>query len=51
MTATEIKRVPVATIANGHGLDLVLDPLGGEDWKKGYDLLRPTGMLVGRRRS
>jgi NADPH:quinone reductase-like Zn-dependent oxidoreductase len=39
--ATEVKRV-----ANGQGLDLVLDPLGGEDWKKGYDLLRPTGMLV-----
>jgi NADPH:quinone reductase-like Zn-dependent oxidoreductase len=24
----------------------VLDPLGGKDWKKGYDLLGPAGMLV-----
>src|SRR6185369_11283348 len=40
--ATEVKRM-----SNGDGgLDLVLDPLGGDDWKKGYDLLRPTGMLV-----
>jgi NADPH:quinone reductase-like Zn-dependent oxidoreductase len=38
--ASEVKRM------NGHGLDLVLDPLGGDDWKKGYELLRPTGMLV-----
>lgn len=27
-------------------LDIVLDPLGGADWKKGYDLLYPTGRLV-----
>jgi synaptic vesicle membrane protein VAT-1 len=39
--AAEIKR-----LTDGQGVDLVLDPLGGEDWKKGYDLLRPTGMLV-----
>jgi len=39
--ATEIGR-----ITNGGGVDLVLDPLGGQDWKKGYELLRPTGMLV-----
>jgi NADPH:quinone reductase-like Zn-dependent oxidoreductase len=39
--ASEIKRM-----ANGHGLDLVLDPLGGDDWKRGFELLRPTGMLV-----
>jgi NADPH:quinone reductase-like Zn-dependent oxidoreductase len=30
----------------GRGLDLVLDPLGGPDWKKGYSLLRPTGHLI-----
>src|SRR4051794_35707497 len=35
----------VRKITNGKGVDLVLDPLGGEDWKKGYDLLRPAGML------
>jgi NADPH:quinone reductase-like Zn-dependent oxidoreductase len=40
--AAEVKRM-----SNGEGgLDLVLDPLGGDDWKKGYELLRPTGMLV-----
>jgi synaptic vesicle membrane protein VAT-1 len=30
----------------GAGVDLVMDPLGGEDWRKGYDLLRPAGTLV-----
>jgi NADPH:quinone reductase-like Zn-dependent oxidoreductase len=28
------------------GLDLVLDPLGGPHWKKGWSLLAPTGRLV-----
>jgi len=27
-------------------LDLVLDALGGRDWKKGYELLRSTGTLI-----
>lgn len=27
-------------------IDLVLDPLGGGDWQKGYSLLRPGGMLI-----
>jgi NADPH:quinone reductase-like Zn-dependent oxidoreductase len=36
----------IRRLTNGQGVDLVLDPLGGEDWKKGYDLLRPAGMLV-----
>jgi NADPH:quinone reductase-like Zn-dependent oxidoreductase len=39
--ASEVRR-----ITGGRGLDLVLDPLGGADWKKGYGLLRPAGMLV-----
>ncbi len=30
----------------GRGVDLVLDPLGGADWRKGYRLLRPAGLLV-----
>lgn len=30
----------------GEGLDVVLDPLGGPDWRKGYDLLREGGRLV-----
>jgi NADPH:quinone reductase-like Zn-dependent oxidoreductase len=28
------------------GLDLVLDPVGGESWGKAYDLLGPAGRLV-----
>ena len=36
--ATEVKR-----ITGGAGVDIVLDPLGGSDWKKGYDLLAPRG--------
>ena len=28
------------------GLDIVLDPLGGPHWKKGWNLLAPTGRLV-----
>lgn len=36
----------VRKLTGGKGVDLVLDALGGADWKKGYDLLRPGGMLV-----
>jgi NADPH:quinone reductase-like Zn-dependent oxidoreductase len=39
--AAEVKK-----LTNGEGVDLVMDPLGGEDWKKGYGLLRPAGLLV-----
>ena len=28
------------------GVDIVLDPLGGTDTKKGYSLLKPLGILV-----
>ncbi|MGE5829013.1 MAG: synaptic vesicle VAT-1 family membrane protein, partial [Micromonosporaceae bacterium] len=28
------------------GVDLVLDPLGGADWRKGLSLLRPMGRLI-----
>ena len=28
------------------GVDIVLDPLGGADWRKGLSLLRPTGRLI-----
>jgi NADPH:quinone reductase-like Zn-dependent oxidoreductase len=30
----------------GKGVQLVLDPLGGRDWEKGYNLLAPTGQLI-----
>lgn len=36
----------VNEITNDEGVDLVCDALGGGDWKKGYSLLRPSGMLV-----
>lgn len=36
----------VRQLSGGRGVDLVLDALGGADWKKGYGLLRPAGMLV-----
>jgi NADPH:quinone reductase-like Zn-dependent oxidoreductase len=36
----------VRRITGGRGVDLVLDALGGADWRKGYGLLRPAGMLV-----
>ena len=36
----------VRRLTGGRGVDAVLDALGGTDWKKGYDLLRPGGMLV-----
>lgn len=36
----------VRELTNGEGVDLVCDALGGADWKKGYSLLRPAGLLV-----
>src|SRR5512137_931710 len=39
--AAEVRR-----LTGGKGVHLVLDALGGADWRKGYDLLRPAGMLV-----
>ena len=39
--AEEVRR-----ITGGAGVDVVLDPLGGDDWRKGYALLRPAGRLV-----
>lgn len=39
--ATEIRR-----LTSGRGVHVVLDALGGQDWKKGYSLLRPGGMLI-----
>ncbi len=36
----------IRELTNGRGVDVVLDALGGTDWKKGYSLLRPAGMLI-----
>jgi len=38
--AAEVRRM-----TDGRGVDIVLDPLGGADWRKGYDLLAPAGHL------
>jgi NADPH:quinone reductase-like Zn-dependent oxidoreductase len=39
--AAEVRR-----LTRGEGVDIVLDPLGGNDWRKGLKLLRPAGRLV-----
>ncbi len=36
----------VMRLTGGNGVDIVLDALGGNDWRKGYRLLRPAGRLV-----
>lgn len=38
--------VEVRRLTAGRGVDVVLDPLGLGDWRKGYRLLRPGGRLV-----
>lgn len=39
--AAEVRR-----LTGGEGVDVVLDPLGGADWRKGLKLLRPGGRMV-----
>ncbi len=36
----------VNELTDGRGVHAVLDALGGSDWKRGYSLLRPGGMLI-----
>jgi NADPH:quinone reductase-like Zn-dependent oxidoreductase len=36
----------VRELTGGKGVDLVLDPCGGREWRRGYELLRPEGMLI-----
>jgi NADPH:quinone reductase-like Zn-dependent oxidoreductase len=36
----------IQKLTQGRGVDVVLDALGGSDWKKGYSLLRPGGLLI-----
>ncbi len=36
----------VQDITDGRGVNLILDPLGGVNWMKNYNLLRPTGRVV-----
>ncbi|MBX5481585.1 MAG: zinc-binding dehydrogenase [Myxococcaceae bacterium] len=43
---TEDYAAVVRRLTHGRGVDLVLDPLGGGDWAKGYQLLAPAGQLI-----
>jgi len=36
----------IRKLTDDRGVDAVLDALGGDDWKKGYSLLRPGGLLI-----
>jgi NADPH:quinone reductase-like Zn-dependent oxidoreductase len=36
----------IRKLTAGKGVDIILDALGGKDWKKGLDLLRPAGRLI-----
>ena len=42
---TQDYAVEIKKLTNGRGVDIILDPLGGPDWTKGYDLLAPAGHL------
>ena len=43
--ATDYAR-KIRRLTRGEGVDIVLNPLGGNDWQKGFNLLRPCGQLV-----
>lgn len=43
---TEDYAARVRQLTGGAGVDLVLDPLGGRDWRRGLGLLRPVGQLI-----
>lgn len=43
---TEDYVAEVKRLTNGRGVDAVFDALGGPDWRKGYEILRPSGQLV-----
>jgi NADPH:quinone reductase-like Zn-dependent oxidoreductase len=36
----------VLRLTKGKGVKLILDPVGGESWAKGWNILMPTGRLV-----
>jgi len=36
----------IMRLTQNRGVDLILDPVGGPEWKTGYSLLRPAGLLV-----
>jgi NADPH:quinone reductase-like Zn-dependent oxidoreductase len=36
----------VNKLTDGRGVNLIMDALGGRDWKKGYSVLRASGLLI-----
>ena len=36
----------IMSLTDGKGVEVVLDPIGGKNWKKSYQALRPTGRLA-----
>ena len=42
---TENFETRVHEITGGRGVELIIDAVGGESWKKGYRILAPTGRL------
>ncbi len=36
----------IQRLTEGRGVNLILDALGGRDWKKGYSILRASGLLI-----
>jgi NADPH:quinone reductase-like Zn-dependent oxidoreductase len=42
---TEDFETRTRALTNGRGVDLILDAVGGESWKKGYRVLAPGGRL------
>lgn len=43
---TQDYEIEVARLSGARGVDLILDPIGGDSWRKGLRLLAPTGRLV-----
>ncbi|MBK7150860.1 MAG: zinc-binding dehydrogenase [Sandaracinaceae bacterium] len=36
----------IKKLTDGRGVNLIMDALGGRDWKKGYSILRSSGQLI-----
>ena len=36
----------IMTYTDGYGVDLIIDPVGGKQWKESYEMLSPMGKLI-----
>ena len=36
----------IMTFTDGYGVDLIIDPVGGKQWKESYEMLSPMGKLI-----